>query len=150
MPILDDAKLALRLSNTAYDIEILDLIDCAKADLGLSGLITIDETDTLIKRAILTYVKANFGWDNPDSERLMDSYLMLKSHLGLSPDYSYYTVTITASEQMKITFDGVTKETNDSGVVVFYSRIKNHVKYTANGIDYYVDITGNTEITVGG
>ena len=87
MPILDDIKIALRISNTAYDSEINDLIAAARADLMLAGILLAkanDDTDPLIKRAITVYVKANFGWNNPDSEKLQQSYDMLKAHLALS------------------------------------------------------------------
>lgn len=88
--INDDVKLALRISNTAYDAEITDLIAQAKADLKLCGLIDakIVDTDALIKRAIVTYAKANFGWDNPDTVRLQQSYEMIRNHLTQSLDYN--------------------------------------------------------------
>lgn len=112
--MLTEIKTYLRISNTAYDDEINDLIDAAKSDLKLSGVNinkTITETitpepteenpnlepveiqvmDPLIKRAIIIYVKANFGWNNPDAERLQQSYNMLKSHLALSQEYAEVT-----------------------------------------------------------
>jgi len=65
MALLDDVKLALRISPTiiAYDDEVQDLIEAAKADLKLSGVdpAKLDESDPLIKRAIVTYCKAHFG-----------------------------------------------------------------------------------------
>lgn len=91
MAILDDVKIALRVTNTAFDSEILDLIDAARQDLILSGVTTLkanDDTDPLIKRAIITYCKANFGFDNPDADRLQKSYDMLKMHLALSTEYN--------------------------------------------------------------
>jgi len=91
MPILDDIKIALRISNTAFDAEINDLIAAARADLKLSGILESkvnDDTDPLIKRAITVYVKAHFGWNNPDSEKLQQSYEMLKRHLSLSQEYT--------------------------------------------------------------
>ena len=94
MPILDDIKIALRISNTAYDSEINDLVAAARADLRLSGILESkvnDDTDPLIKRAIIVYVKANFGWNNPDAERLQQSYDMLKCHLALSQEYAEVT-----------------------------------------------------------
>ena len=91
MALLDDVKLALRISpdTTAYDGEVQDLIEAAKADLRLSGVdpAKLDELDPLIKRAIVTYCKAHFGFDNPDAERLQRAYDMLKAHLTLSQDY---------------------------------------------------------------
>lgn len=86
--MLDDIKLSLRISNTHFDTEILDLIESATKDLEISGVNKIGDIDPLIKRAITIYVKANFGWDNPDAERLQESYLMLKQHLALSGDYN--------------------------------------------------------------
>jgi len=113
--MLDEIKISLRIKNDAFDSEILGLIDSAKRDLVIAGINLIPITitpypieptppeteptqpadievqgtlDILIKRAIITYVKANFGWDNPDAERLQQSYVMLKQHLALSGDYN--------------------------------------------------------------
>lgn len=90
--MLSEVKMALRISpaNSTFDMEIEALIAAAKADLKLSGVSpakVVDTTDPLIKRAVVTYVKANFGFDNPDSEKLMRSYEMLKAHLTLAGDY---------------------------------------------------------------
>lgn len=91
MAILDDVKVALRVAatSTAFDGEIQDLIDAAIADLQLAGVRSDKavDTDALAKRAIITYCKAHFGYDNPDADRLFQSYLMLKQHLALSSDY---------------------------------------------------------------
>ena len=112
--MLEDVKTALRISNNAYDAEIEDLIEAAKMDLKLSG-VNIDKTvtetytpeptkenpepepveiqvmDPLIKRAIIVYVKANFGWNNPDAEKLQQSFRMLETHLALSQEYAEVT-----------------------------------------------------------
>lgn len=91
MPILNDIKTVLRISNTAYDTEITDLISAARSDLMLAGILPSkanNDTDPLIKRAITVYVKAHFGWNNPDSEKLQQSYEMLKRHLSLSQEYT--------------------------------------------------------------
>lgn len=92
MAILDDVKQALRISstNTIFDIEINDLISATRLDLIQSGVSSIkanDDTDALIKRAIITYSKANFGYDNPEANRFQQSYDMLKIHLALAGDY---------------------------------------------------------------
>ena len=93
MPILNDIKTALRISinNTAFDSEITDLIAAARGDLMLAGILLAkanDDNDPLIKRAITVYVKANFGWNNPDAEKLQQSYAMIKGHLALSQEYT--------------------------------------------------------------
>jgi len=90
MALLDDVKLALRISSSAFDSEVQDLIDAAKSDLQLSGVHPdrMEENDPLIKRAIITYCKAHFGYDNPEAERFQQSYDMLKAHLTLSQEYT--------------------------------------------------------------
>jgi uncharacterized phage protein (predicted DNA packaging) len=88
--MLADVKIALRISNSAFDAEINDLIAAARQDLILSGVSPIkanSNLDPLIRRAIVTYVKAHFGYDNPDAERLMMAYDRLKMHLTLAGDY---------------------------------------------------------------
>lgn len=95
MSLIDDIKPSLRISkmNLAFDIEVQDLIDAARQDLKLAGISSVkadaeDNIDPLIKRAITTYAKANFGYDNPDADRLKDSYESLKNHMSLSGDYN--------------------------------------------------------------
>lgn len=89
--MLESVKGALRVTSNDPLIveEINDLIDSAKLDLQIAGVskIKIDEEDPLIKRAIITYAKANYGLDNPHSDKFHDSYIMLKQHLSLSGDY---------------------------------------------------------------
>lgn len=86
--MLNSVKISLRInaSNEAYDDEISGLIEAAKLDLRISGVAStlIVDTDPLIKRAVITYVKANFGYDNPDSEKLKESYSLLKKHLAIA------------------------------------------------------------------
>ena len=89
--MLDDVKTALRVSGTSLDTEIQDLIEAAKADLQLSGVHpdkAKDDGDPLIRRAIVVYCKAHFGYDNPEAERFQQSYDMLKAHLTLSQEYT--------------------------------------------------------------
>lgn len=86
--MLQKVKNALRISSIAFDDEITDLIESAKADLRLAGVYFDDETDDpMISRAINVYCKANFGMDNPEADRFQDSYIMLKQHLCLAGDY---------------------------------------------------------------
>jgi len=89
--LLDDIKTALRISGNDLDGEILDLIEAAKADLILSGVheSKAEGTDPLIKRAIIVYCKAHFGYDDPKiTERFEQSYISLKQHLTLSIEYT--------------------------------------------------------------
>ena len=59
--MIEKVKLALRIKTDAFDSEIQDLIDAALDDLGLAGVVSADDTDPLIIRAVITYCKANFG-----------------------------------------------------------------------------------------
>lgn len=91
--ILGDAKVALRISKatTMFDDEINDLVAAAQMDLQLAGVLpgkVQNDTDPLIKRALIVYCKANFGFDNPDADRLQASYTSLKAHLTLSQEYT--------------------------------------------------------------
>lgn len=151
MALLDDVKTGLRVTVDDFDSEIQGLIEACKADLEQTGLYEVDEEDDLIKRAIILYCKANFGYDNPEADRFNESYKMLKNHLSMSSDYSYYEVTFEAEEQCRVVFDGKEKETDDSGDVIFYSREKNHVPYKIGDAETeYIDITDDTTITAGG
>ena len=87
---LASVKKDLRVSHVESDEEIIDLIEACRKELKISGITSskiIDEEDTLIKRAVKTYCKANFGFENPDMEKLTESYELLKKHLCLSTEY---------------------------------------------------------------
>ena len=86
--MLEKVKLALRVSGNIFDLEIQDLIDAAKLDLKITGVVKVNDTDPLIQRAIIVYCKANFGYDNNEAERFQKSYDMLKQHLSLAGDYN--------------------------------------------------------------
>jgi len=157
--MLEIIKLALRIKSTAYDEEILGLIEACKIDLGLAGVNIIEEADPLIHRSVILYSKANFG-SNSDSEKYQKSYDMLKCSLSLARDYNAYTLTFTIIgetnpiEDASVIFNGETKETNISGVTVF-TGIKEGVnqKYTviANGyndVSNYLDITASTSVEI--
>lgn len=85
-----DIRRYLRINHTHFDGEITDLAEAAKADLKLGGILPArvdNDNDALIKRAIICYIKAEFGLDNSDSEKYRESYEMLKRHLMLSTEY---------------------------------------------------------------
>lgn len=89
--MIEEVKNSLRVNGSDLDVELQDLIDAAKADLILSGVNKdkVLDTDPLIKRAIILYCKANFGYDDPKiAERFQQSYASLKTHLTLSAEYT--------------------------------------------------------------
>lgn len=84
-------KAVMRITSDVFDDELSGLVAAATSDLRLSGVTdpkASDLADPLIWRAVVTYVKAYFGWDNADHERLVRAYDMLKSHLTLSQEYT--------------------------------------------------------------
>ena len=91
--MLEDVKRELRITNTAYDREVLDLIEAAKLDLKIPQIneLKILENDPLVQRAIILYCKANFGLDNKDSEKYRKSYDNLVEKLSLSLFYKDVT-----------------------------------------------------------
>ena len=172
MAILDDVKISLRITSTAYNTEINDLISACKADLSLSGINTTDDTDTLIKRCIMSYVKAYYGYNNPDADRLIEAYESLKRHLALTQSYSFYSLTFTIQEadttaireaSIKLWNDEneykETMATDENGQAVFSVRAKANYKYNVTATDFesdlheeddknLVDISSNSSVTV--
>ena len=151
--ILQCVKVSLRLSSTAYDTEIIDLISACKADLSLSGINTTDDTDTLIRRCIMSYVKSYFGYNNPDADRSKMAYESLRQHLSLTQDYAFYTLTFTVQEadttaireaSIKLWNDELnyeeTKSTDVNGQAVFYLRAKANYKYDVTATDFESDL----------
>ena len=84
--MLDKAKKALRLTTSAYDDELTDLIQAALLDLGIAGVLT-DEPDELVQRAVLTYVRMHFGKPD-DYDRLAASYDAQKGALQIATGYT--------------------------------------------------------------
>ena len=55
MALIDDCKMALRVTTNSYDAEITNYIEAAKLDLGIAGVETT-VADNLVNTAIMTYV----------------------------------------------------------------------------------------------
>ena len=92
--MLEKVKLALRITTTAFDSELTDLIAAAKVDLGIAGVlvpVTTDSAlDVIIQKAIITYCKLNFG--APDEyDRLKASYDEQKAQLSMATGYTTWT-----------------------------------------------------------
>lgn len=70
--LLSETKLALRITNTAYNAEVERLIAAARADLERVGVIAAPQ-QPLVKQAIITYCRMNFGSPS-DFDKLRISY----------------------------------------------------------------------------
>lgn len=96
--MLDDVKLALRITTDAFDYELSDLIVGALMDLGVAGVLNpVEETDEdesgldpLMKRAVITYCKMHFGQPD-DYDRLKKSYDEQKAQLSTCTGYTVWT-----------------------------------------------------------
>ena len=77
--LLDACREALRIPAdcTAFDAEVEDLIEAARAAMragGVSGAVAADDSNGTVRLAVKVYCKANFGMDNPDADRLSQSF----------------------------------------------------------------------------
>ena len=103
--MLNEAKLAMRISTDAYDGEIAELLDAGARDLEIAGVVLpgtvsfamtengIQDNstlaDSLCKRAIITYARMHFG--SPDDyDRLKEAYNVQKVQLMHASDYTDY------------------------------------------------------------
>lgn len=87
--MLAKVKLALRLTTNAYDTDIQGLIDAAKLDLGIAGVVLMSELDAICERAIITYCKLHFlGLSDNEFARLKESYDEQKAQLSTATGYT--------------------------------------------------------------
>lgn len=88
--MLELVKMALRITTDAFDDELNQLISSAVIDLGFGGMvdtITVQNADSVVKQAIITYCKMNFGLPE-DYDRLKRSYDEQKAQLGTATNYT--------------------------------------------------------------
>ena len=89
--ILDHLKRALRLTVENYDYELLGLIEAAKIDLGIAGVVVPEKLDPIIRQAIITYCRYHFERLDPaESERLKASYDEQKAQLMTATGYTVW------------------------------------------------------------
>ena len=93
--MLERLKNALQLSNNDFDAELTDLINAAIIDLNLSGVysetISVETTDAIIIRAIISYCSFQFELSHGDmtrSDKLKVAYDEQKKMLGMSTGYT--------------------------------------------------------------
>ena len=85
--LLSKAKLAARITTTAFDSEITDLLDAALLDMGVAGVEVPESADALVTQAAITYVLMNFGQPD-DYDRLKRSYDEQKAQLATCTGYT--------------------------------------------------------------
>ena len=104
--MLNEAKKALRVTASAYDSEIMSLLQAGARDLEIAGVVIpgriawttnssgamVDSStlkDPLVTRAVLTYARAHFG-SPADYDRLLEAYETQKVQLMHANDYTIY------------------------------------------------------------
>lgn len=85
--MLDKVKMALRIKTDALDEELTDLIEAAKLDLGIAGVVLPAQMDAICTRAIITFCKMSFGLPE-DYDRLKRSYDEQKAQLSSATGYT--------------------------------------------------------------
>ena len=85
--MLSKVKMALRISTSAYDDELKDLIRAAQQDLGIAGVVLPEMLNEICERAVITYCKMSFGLPE-DYDRLKRSYDEQKAQLSNATGYT--------------------------------------------------------------
>lgn len=90
--LLNDVKTALGLSGDEFNSTVNDLIESAKADMGITDIDvdTLVDDNPLFKRAIITYCRMNFSvFGVPDGyDRLKASYDEQKAQMLMASGYT--------------------------------------------------------------
>lgn len=89
---LEEAKGCLRITvdDKVINTEIESLIRACQRDLirnGITPSLANDLEDSLIKMAVLTYLKAEFGLDNKNYDKFRASYETLRTELSITDFY---------------------------------------------------------------
>ena len=78
MALLDEVRLAVRVSDETFDAELIAHVAAAMTDLRRVGvresLLDPASLSPLAKAAVIQWVKADFGYDNPEAARFRESY----------------------------------------------------------------------------
>lgn len=103
MALLDEVKVALRVTSSAMDDEINNLINAALADMSRVGvadsMLDEDSMDALAKMAVMLYTKAHFGYDNDEASRFDESYRQVVVDMLNSPGVYGAGAAATAAEE---------------------------------------------------
>lgn len=98
--MLDKVKMALRITTDAFNDELNDLIAFALADMHLIGIVGV-EADPLIRKAVITYCRMNFGAP-ADYDKLKASYDEQKAQLQIASGYHAPGVNSDGSDKYSI------------------------------------------------
>ena len=86
--IVAAVKMSLRISTSAFDTELAELIGACKLDLKMKGVQKIDDSEKLTRQAIKLYCRANFAnGDTKERELYADRYEKLAAAMSLCSIY---------------------------------------------------------------
>lgn len=95
MALLDDVKVCLRVSSDMTDAEIQMWIDAAIADMRRCGvkddLLEESTMSSLARSAVVCFVKGQYGYDNAEAPRFLESYRLMLAGLLNSVSNEYLT-----------------------------------------------------------
>ena len=90
--LISQAKLARRMTTSAFDTEVERLLGAALLDLGVAGVEVPETLDPLVETAAITYFLMHFG--EPDQyDRLKASYDEQKAQLQTATGYTDWGIT---------------------------------------------------------
>lgn len=85
--LVNAAKLAARITTTAFDSQVSMLLDAAMLDMGVAGVEVPETVDAIVQQAAITYFLMHFG--EPDQyDRLKKSYDEQKAQLSTCTGYT--------------------------------------------------------------
>lgn len=87
MALIDEVKKTVRVDKNYYNDELNRLINSAKLDLGVAGVVLPATLDELVTTAICTYCALHFG-NPPNADFLEASYREQKAQLSTNSNYT--------------------------------------------------------------
>lgn len=85
--ILNKVKTSLRISHTALDDDLADIVSACLKDLEVCGVQATNTADPLILNAVKLYCRAEFTDDTGKAAEYMARYNALKSCLMMAEGY---------------------------------------------------------------
>lgn len=78
MALLDDVRVALRVTSEMTDVEIRGYVDAAISDMRRVGvredLLNEETMNSLARHAVVMFCKGSYGYDNSEAPRFLQSY----------------------------------------------------------------------------
>lgn len=105
MALLDEVRTCLRVTSTLTDTEIQMWINAAIEDMrrcGVKDALLVESTmNSLAKSAVVCFVKAQYGYDNSEAPRFLESYgIMLAALLNSkSNEYLFPDTEVTTDPE---------------------------------------------------